>query len=102
MSAARRELYVYFRVSQTHWRDAADAVSAWQRALHVAHSGLITRVLRRPDTHDDAVTLMEIYACEQGAGAIDDALLADIERGAPAVRRWLIGERHCERFDALD
>jgi len=97
-----RELYVYYRVAQTHWRGAVDAVSAWQRELHSARPGLIARVLRRPGVHDDAVTLMETYAFEPDSGAIDDALQAALVRGAPALRPWLVGERHAEPFDALD
>jgi hypothetical protein len=97
-----RELYVYYRVAQTHWRAAADAVSAWQRDLRRARPGLIARVLRRPDVRDDAVTLMETYAFERDSGAIDDALQAAIERGTPAMSPWRIGERHVENFDALD
>jgi hypothetical protein len=100
--SGRRELYVYYRVAPAHWRAAADAVSAWQQELRSAHPGLIARVLRRPDARDDAVTLMETYAFEPGTGAIDDALQMAIERGPPALRAWLIGERHAEPFDALD
>jgi hypothetical protein len=97
-----RELYVYYRVAQTHWRAAADAVLAWQRELRSARPGLITRVLRRPDVRDDAVTLMETYAFEPNTGALDDALQSGIERGAPALQPWLNGQRHIEAFDALD
>jgi hypothetical protein len=100
--STRRELYVYYRVAPAQWRAAADAVSTWQRELGRARPGLIARVLRRPDVRDDAVTLMETYAFEAGAGAIDDALQSAFERGAPALRRWLIGERRIEPFDALD
>jgi hypothetical protein len=98
VSAARCELYVYYRVAQTHWRAAADAVLAWQHALSIRHPGLTARVLRRPDARDDAVTLMETYAFD----AIDEAVQAHIERGAPILQPWRIGERHVERFDALD
>ena len=99
--SARRELYVYYRVAQSHWRDAADAVSAWQRELCRAQSGLSARLLRRPDAPDGHVTLMEIYA---GAAdmAVLEALQAPIAQGAPALAAWLIGERHVERFDTLD
>lgn len=97
-----RELYVYYRVARVHWRAAVDAASAWQRELRSAHPGLIARVLRRPDVRDDAVTLMETYAFEPNTGAIDDELQAAIERGAPPLPSWLIGERHVEPFEALD
>ena len=97
---AHRELYVYYRVAQAHWCDAANAVSTWQQQLCRAHAALAARVLRRPDVRDAAVTLMEIYARE--GAAIDDALQADIAQGTPALRPWLIGERRVERFDTLD
>lgn len=97
--STRRELYVYYRVAEPHWRAAADAVIAWQRRLCQARSGLETRLLRRPDPRDDQVTLMETYACADG---IDATLHAELARGAPALQRWLCGERHLERFDPLD
>ena len=100
--SAGRELYVYYRVAQTHWRAATDAVSAWQRELSSANPGLIARVLRRPEVRDDAVTLMETYAFESNNGAIDVALQAAIERGPPALQPWLNGQRHVEPFDAID
>jgi hypothetical protein len=99
---ARRELYVYYRVAPAHWRAVADAAAGWQRELCGARPGLIARLLRRPDERDGVVTLMEIYAFERDSGAIDDALQVTVERGAPASRSWLIGERHVEPFDALD
>jgi hypothetical protein len=95
----RRELYVYYRVAAVHWHDAADAVVRWQQQLRHAQPGLSTRVLRRPETRDDAVTLMEVYA---GSCIVDAAFEATIARGAPALQPWLLGERHIERFDALE
>ena len=97
--SARRELYVYYRVAEAQWRDAAHAVAAWQRELCAVHVGLDARVLRRPEAHDAAVTLMETYC---GADTVDAALEAVLAEGAPGLQRWLIGSRHIERFDALD
>ena len=97
--SARRELYVYYRVVEPQWREAAEAVATWQRALCRAQRGLEARLLRRPDVHEAAVTLMETYA---GAATADSALQDEIKRGAPALRGWLIGERHLERFETLD
>jgi hypothetical protein len=99
VSDTRRELYVYYRVATVHWRDAADAVAHWQQRLEQARPGLSARVLRRPETRDDAITLMEVYA---GSATIDTAIEAVIARGAPELHAWLLGERHIERFDALD
>lgn len=100
MSRTRRELFVYYRVGRAHWRDAVDAVEQFQQRLRQAHASLVARVLRRPDEADDMVTLMETYALH--GGQVDATLEAEIARSAAALQPWLIGERHCERFDALE
>ena len=97
--SARRELYVYYRVAEPQWREAADGVLAWQQQLRGARTGLTTRLLRRPDARDGQVTLMEAYARTDG---IDDALQAVLASGAPVLQQWMIGQRHVERFDPLD
>jgi quinol monooxygenase YgiN len=99
VNAARREVYVYYRVAPAHWLETADAVAQWQREMCRSHPGLVASVLRRPEAHDDVVTLMEVYA---GSHTIDAAFEATIARGAEALGPWLLGERHIERFDALD
>lgn len=99
MSDSRRELFVYYRVARTHWRDAASAVETWQQQLQRSHPGLLARVLRRPEAVDDTVTLMEVYAIEDGS--VDSVLEAEIVRYASALQGWLIGERHNERFDTI-
>jgi hypothetical protein len=99
VSDARRELYVYYRVAHANWCDAAHAVAQWQQQLRASHPGLVARVLRRPETHDNAVTLMEVYA---GSGTLDAAFEATTAHGPPTLAPWLLGERHTERFDALD
>jgi hypothetical protein len=100
VSVSRHELYVYYRVAEPQWREAADAVVAWQHALRLAHPGLEARVLRRPEAHAGAVTLMESYV---GADAVDGTTFdTQLLNGAPALQAWLIGERHVERFDTLD
>jgi hypothetical protein len=99
VSVSRHELYVYYRVAEPQWREAADAVVAWQQRLCLAHPGLEARVLRRPEANDDAVTLMETYV---GADTRDAALETQLVNGAPAAQLCLIGERHVERFDTLD
>lgn len=101
MSAARHELYVYYRIAQANWRDAARAVTAWQQRLCGAHAGLSARLLRRPEAQDGVVTLMEVYAFEPDQDTLAPQWPDDIAGGAPALRAWLVGERHVERFDAL-
>ena len=99
MSAARRELYVYYRVAAAHWRDAAHAVAQWQQQMGASHPRLVARVLRRPETRDGAVTLMEVYS---GIDTIDAAFEATIANGALALEPWLLDQRRIERFDAVD
>ena len=100
MSHARRELFVYYRVKSAQWRDAALAVERLQQQLRQSHAGLTARLLRRPETADDLVTLMEVYALE-GVGVTPE-IEADIAHAASVLEPWLVGERHCEGFDALE
>ena len=99
MSHARRELFIYYRVKDAHWRDAVAAVEQFQQRLRQSHAGLTAHVLRRPETTDGMVTLMETYAlADRGVGP---EVEADVAHSAQVLRPWLVGERHCERFDAL-
>jgi hypothetical protein len=93
------ELFVYYRVQRAHWRDAVEAVERFQQRLRQSHAGLVARVLRRPQPSDEMITLMETYALD--GGGVDLVLEAEIERNASALRPWLIGDRHCERFEVL-
>lgn len=100
MSDARRELFIYYRVHGTHWRDAVVAVEQFQQRLRQSHAGLTARVLRRPEPTDGMVTLMEAYALTgRGVGPeIED----EVAHSALVLQPWLVGERHCERFDAIE
>jgi hypothetical protein len=103
VSAPRRELYVYYRVTAAAWQAALAAVRHHQQRLRAEHPGLAARVLRRAEEQADAITLMEVYRFDNDASAcICDALQAHIEGAATALAPWLIGTRHTERFDALD
>jgi Domain of unknown function (DUF4936) len=98
-----RELFIYYRVAASNWRDAIHGVRAFQQRLCAIHAGLSARVLRRPDEHNGEVTLMETYACVgPGPCVVDESLEARIEAAAQALQPWLLGERHVERFEALD
>jgi hypothetical protein len=100
VSASRRELFVYYRVAQAHWRNAANAIEQWQQRLQRSYPGLSARVLRRPEATDDTVTLMEVYAVD--GGSVGPVLEDEVARCASALQPWLIGERHSERFDTLE
>lgn len=100
-AAARSELYVYYRVASAHWRDAAQAVRAFQRHLCAQRPGLSARVLRRPDERSGEVTLMEIYRV--AGGGVDAELEARIAEAAADLAPWCAAEaRHVERFHAFD
>ena len=103
MSAGASELYVYYGVAASSLPATVDAVRALQRRLCAQHLGLKARVLQRSDDTSEFITLMEIYAFEDGAHrGIDDTLRAHIDAAASVVAAWLIGPRHVECFDALD
>ncbi len=96
-----REVFVYFKVTQTQAPMVAQAIRAMQGALRAQHSGLTTRLLMRSEegTHEQA-TLMEIYAHERG---IDAGLQAEIGAAATqALKAWPVGQRHVEVFHPLD
>jgi len=103
VNGERAELYVYYRVAPADWRAAVQAVRELQRRLCAEHPGLIARVLRRPGASADAVTLMEIYAFDDGRRAgVDAALRSRIDEAARPLAPWLAGPRQTEVFDALD
>jgi hypothetical protein len=93
-------LYVYYRIDAAMLDAVRDAVLAMQAALRLAHPGLETALLRRPEAADGELTLMETYAA---AGGIDGTLQARIEAAAgAALEGRLRGPRHVERFEPLD
>ena len=100
---SRRELYVYFRVAQANVQAALQTVLAFQQDLRTAHPGLAARVLRRSEERSDGVTLMEIYAFDDGRSTgIDPVLHSRIDEVAAALTPLLSSPRHTEAFDALD
>lgn len=104
MSAARRELIVYYRVPEAAWEQAGAAATEFQRLLLQAHPELKARVLRRSQSRGGQVTLMEFYALDPGTfpEGIDAAWQTRIEAAAVVMRRWQQGERHVEWFDPVD
>lgn len=102
-SGSRTELYVYYRVAQADAQAALRTVLAFQQCLREEQPGLATRVLRRSDDGRDSVTLMEIYAFDDGRNTgIDAALHSRIEVAAAALVPLLSSPRQTEAFDALD
>ncbi|HET7524856.1 MAG TPA: DUF4936 family protein [Burkholderiaceae bacterium] len=103
MNDSCAELYVYYRVAAANGSAALHAVRALQQRLRSDHPGLAARVLQRSDERGDGVTLMEIYAFDDGRRrGVASALQAHIEHAAAALAPLLISPRQVERFDALD
>jgi Domain of unknown function (DUF4936) len=104
VNTARRELFVYYRVPEEAWQQAGAAVVEFQRRLREEHPELKARVLRRPQSRGQQVTLMELYALDpqQHPDGIDATWLTRIESTAVVMRRWQRGERHVEWFDPVD
>jgi hypothetical protein len=94
---------VYYRVAQANAPAALQTVLDFQQRLREQHPGLAARVLRRSGQPADGVTLMEIYAFDDGRNAgIDPALHSRIEAAAAALTPLLNSPRQTEAFDALD
>jgi hypothetical protein len=96
--AARREIYVYYRVAAADAAVVAVQVRALQAGLCAAHRGLQARLLRRPMVQADVQTWMEVYAID---GGVDEALQRAIESAAASLLPSLQGPRHCEVFEAF-
>jgi hypothetical protein len=101
--SGRRRVYVYYRVDAAQADAAIAAARRAQVLLRERHVGLRADLMRRPETTDGHVTLMEAYARDAAVSpdGIDAALLRDIEAEvAPATASWMVGARHVEVFDA--
>jgi hypothetical protein len=96
-----RELFIYYRSSLEN----ADALQAkaldLQARLQARHTGLVTRLLRRPASSDEQWTWMETYARPESPEGVSEALQREIDTAAGMVLAPLIdGPRHTEVFIA--
>ena len=96
-----RELFVYYRVEARHAARAMGIVCDWQRELRATHAQLLARLLKRPPAAPmGAETWMETYASADGAHDFEEALLAELSSGPPALAPLIDGARHVEVFRA--
>jgi len=103
VSGESRELYVYYRVAQADVQAAQQTVRAFQERLRELHPGLVARLLQRSEERAEGVTLMEVYAFDDGQRrVIDPGLRLHIEEAAAALTPLLSSPRHNEAFDPLD
>lgn len=86
-------IYVYYKVPATALQATLLAVQQTQSALRLAHPGLRTALLRRPEAPEGVVTLMESYA---------GALSAEVEAAIAEATSALPQPRHTERFTVLE
>lgn len=110
MPHAAIQWFVYYRVAAEDLAPAQAAVRQFQQLLAAQWPGLACSLLRRPDTPDGRVTLMETYVPasftatgaeapgQRGIGSAFGGLPARLEQGPPALAAWLQGERHLETF----
>ncbi len=100
MTAAARELYLYWRTGGADLGAAIIAMRAWHQALQKEHPGLQARLLRRADESSAEPTLMEIYTAPAGIGPALQQHIAD--RGDAVSSAWRRGPRHVEVFTEPD
>jgi len=95
-----RELFIYYQIPVTQAVAARTQVDAFQARLRERHPGLVTRVLRRPESRDSQQTWMEIYSFDRAVNAhgVSPALQAEIESEASCLAGIVDGTRHIEVF----
>jgi len=99
----RAELYVYYRVGSAQRLPALRLVYDFQQRLRIEYPGLGARVLQRPGERDGSVTLMEIYAYDDGhRRSIDESVRRRIDAAAVVLTPLLAGPRQVEIFEPLD
>jgi hypothetical protein len=91
------DLYIYYRVPDSHAAHLAPRVLAMQAGLLAAH-GVAGQLKRRPGSNEGLQTWMEIYLA---TGAGFDAALAAAVRDA-ALSEQIDGQRHTEVFMDVD
>jgi hypothetical protein len=94
-----RELFIYYRSPEDQAAEVLRRVRRFQAALVERHAGLMTRLLRRPDSIDGAHTWMETYSMDTMHDGVDTALQQEIETAAACLRGCISGERHTEVFE---
>jgi hypothetical protein len=95
-----RELFIYYRSQPERAATVQARVQEFQAALCRTHSGLIARLLRRPEERNGLLTWMETYAISPMSpdGPLDDELQRQIEVHARCLQGLIEGERHTEVF----
>lgn len=99
----QRQLFVYWRVAGDDLVAALQALRHWHAALRSDLPALQCTLYQRHDHATSQVTVMEAYAIALPGAGIGPQLLQRITHdGDILLRRWLVGARHVEVFDACD
>lgn len=96
MSPGAANLYVYYRVRSADAPQLIAAVHALQVRLRSEIPGLNCSLSQRAIDDAQGPTFMETYSHVDGLDAKSQQL---IESGTErALREWIVGDRHVERF----
>ena len=96
MSPGAANLYVYYRVRSADAAQLIAAVDSLQARLRPEFPGLVCSLSRRLDDAAQDATLMETYSHAEGLSPSSQQLIE--QRMGPALRAWIVGDRHVERF----
>ena len=96
MSPGAANLYVYYRVRLADAAQLVAAVDTLQARLRIAIPGLVCSLSQRLDDGAKGPTFMETYSHAEGLSPPSQQLIE--EHMGPALRAWIVGDRHVERF----
>jgi hypothetical protein len=92
------ELYIYYRIAESDAQAFAAELDALVPRLTARCPGLRSRWLRRPESRDGMLTIMEIHHHPDGLPAAMVRDIEDLLSSWPASR---VGPRHVEAFTEL-
>ena len=96
MSPGAANLYVYYRVRSADAAHLIAAVDSLQARLCSEFPGLVCSLSRRADDDAKGPTFMETYSHAEGLSPpLQQLIEANV---GPALRAWIVGDRHVERF----
>ena len=96
MSPGAANLYVYYRVRSADAAQLIAAVDSLQARLCSEFPGLVCSLSRRADDGAKGPTFMETYRHAEGLSPPTQQMIED--QVGPALRAWIVGDRHVERF----
>ena len=96
MSPGAANLYVYYRVRSADTPRLIAAVQDVQARLRTEIPGLVCSLSQRAIDDAQGPTFMETYSHAEGLSPpLQQLIEAHV---GPALRAWIVGDRHVERF----